>query len=385
MTYYRFPKSASFKKNVSKLLLATSLLTASFASHAKADEAPQIVVSIKPVHALVASVTKGVTTPKLIVTGAGSPHTYSLKPSQARDLQNADIVFWVGPQLETFLEKPLHSLAENASVTELSEAQGMEILSRRTGDGFEKHSHGAHEEHDEHAEHEHEQEGHKEHADHNDHKDHDHDEAHDKHEGEHHEEHEKHADHEKHEEGHGEHEDHDGHAHHGNADPHLWLDPHNAIAMLKAISAKLEKEDPIHAESYKQNTKDAIAKLNKLDEKIKHRLEPYQNKGFIVFHDAYQYFEKHYGLHASGSMTLNPQVTPGAKQMREISQRLDGKNISCAFYEPQFNPKTIKVLAQEQHTKLEKIDPLGAELTPGPDMYLQLIEGVANSMEKCLK
>ena len=250
--------------------LMASVAIAAAASGATA--APDVVVSIKPIHSLVAAIMRGVGEPQLIVDGAASPHTYNLRPSNARKLEKADVVFWVGPGLEAFLEKPLEALASKATVVELEDAKGLEKLPFREGGPFEAHDHGdeGHDAHDGHAE----EEG-------------AHDHGHDHAEG---------------------HEDHD----HGAYDTHLWLDPANAKAMAQTIETALIATDAGNAATYQANTKKLIDDLNALDAELKETVKPVKDKPFIVFHDAYQYFEHRYGVKTAGSITVSPETLPGA-------------------------------------------------------------------------
>lgn len=350
------------------LLLSATVLGASVAA---GQAAPDVVASVKPVHSLVAAVMKGVGEPALIVEGAGSPHTYSLKPSQARRLQNADIVFWVGPQMEAFLEKPIGTIGDKAKAVELIDAHGLVKLPFREGGAFEAHEH-----HDddhaggEHAGHDHE--GH-DHAGH-DHAGHDHD----KHD---HAEHDHDDDHEKAGEKHA----HEGHEHgHGAFDAHVWLDPENAKAMIHEIEETLSAADPDNAKAYADNAAAASAGIDALTEEVGTILAPVRGKGYVVFHDAYQYFEKRFDIPASGSITVSPEVMPGAERVSEIRARIGELGAACVFAEPQFEPKLISVVIEGTAAKSGILDPLGSSLKDGPDLYAELIRGMATSLRDCL-
>ena len=414
--------------------LAVSLMasTAAFA-------APDVVVSIKPVHSLVAGVMEGVGEPTLIVEGAGSPHTYSLKPSKAAAIEGADVVFWMSPELEPFLEKPLESLGANATVVELSETEGLKTMPFRESAAFEAHDHGdeghdeddhhdemAHEDddhdhdHEEHAAHEeddhhdhddHEDEDHGEddghedgddhdhdhededHHDHDDHGDEDHDEDHhdeDDHEDgdEHDHDHDGHDDHD---EDMAEHEDDDhhgdGHGHHhehGAVDPHLWLDPVNAQVMVAEIAHELGEADPENAERYQANAEALKARLDDLIEQTETAVAPAVGKPFVVFHDAYHYFEDRFGLTAAGSITINPETAPGADQVARIQDKVRDLGATCVFAEPQFEPKLVTVVIEGSDARSGVLDPLGATLEDGPDLYFDLIDNMASSFAECL-
>lgn len=332
--------------------------------------APDVVVSIKPIHSLVAAVMQGVGEPKLIVDGAASPHTFSMKPSNARAVEGADVVFWIGPNLEAFLDKPLDALAGKATVVALGDVAGIEKLPFREGGPFEAHDHG-----DEDHDHDH---GAETHADHG-HADHAHDHGAEKpgeqaaqadhdHKGHEHAA-EPHADH-----------DHD----HGGFDAHLWLDPDNAKAMAKAIEAQLVAADPANVAIYTKNTVALLKRIDTMNGDIAKTLAPVKDKPFIVFHDAYQYFEHHYGVKVAGSITVSPETAPGAERLKEIQTKITGLGATCVFAEPQFTPKLINVVTEGTKAKSGVLDPEGATLKAGPDLYFQLMTGIAASLSDCL-
>lgn len=333
-----------------------------FLSPTLASAAPDVVVSIKPVHSLVASIMKGVGEPSLIVEGAASPHTYSLKPSNARALENADLVFWVGPGLEAFLEKPLEALPKNAKVVELEDAPGLTKLPFREGGAFEGHDHDANEE-EGHAH------GHEETAAEAGH-DHDHGHGHDH--G--HEQEAAEAGHE---------HDHDDHAH-GGMDMHLWLDPTNAKAMATEITKSLVDVDPSNKSTYEANLTVVTAEIDALDTEIAAQLKPVLEKPFIVFHDAYQYFEKHYGVRVAGSVTVSPETMPGAERLSTIHAKIEELGAACVFAEPQFEPKLIGVVTEGTEAKSGVLDPEGGALEAGPALYGQLMRNLATSISTCL-
>ena len=280
-----------------------------------------VVASIKPVHALVAGVMKGVGEPDLILKGAASPHTYALKPSDAAALSRARLVFWVGPHMEAFLEKPLESLAAGAMKVELGEAEGVERLPLREGGAFEEHDDGE-EEH----------------------------EAHD----------------------------------HGEADAHVWLDPENARAMVAAIGKALSEADPANAAAYAANAAALSGRLDALTAEIAAELAPVRGKGFVVFHDAYQYFEKRFGMAAVGSITVSPEVMPGAARIAEIRAKVKELGVACVFAEPQFEPRLIDVVTEGTGARSGVLDPEASALQPGPDLYVEMLRGIATSLRTCL-
>ena len=328
-------------------LTITLLSTITFIAQAKIS----VVASVKPVHSLVAAVMEGIGAPVLIVKGAASPHTYALKPSQAEQIEKADLVFWMGHSLETFLEKPLESLASKAMVVELMDSHGLKKLEMREGGGFDEHDHyeGDHKEHDDHDE-----DGHKEHEDHSE------------------EEHDNHAE-----------ESHDDHGH-GKFDVHVWLDPENAKVMANEIMEALKKVDPGNAKKYERNTKNLVERLNRLVAEVSSKLISVKEKGFVVFHDAYQYFEKRFGLTAVGSITVSPEVVPGVKRIKELKNKIKKLNALCVFSEPQFKPKLVSTVVEGTKAKTGVLDPLGASIQNGPKLYFILIHDMANSLNKCL-
>ena len=320
-------------------LTITLLSTITFIAQAKIN----VVASVKPVHSLVAAVMEGIGAPVLIVKGAASPHTYALKPSQAEQIEKADLVFWMGHSLETFLEKPLESLASKAMVVELMDSHGLKKLEMREGGGFDEHDHDDNDEG-----------GHKEHEDHSE------------------EEHDNHAE-----------ESHDDHGH-GKFDVHVWLDPENAKVMANEIMEALKKVDPGNANKYETNTKKVVEKLNRLVAEVSAKLATAKGKGFVVFHDAYQYFEKRFGLKAVGSITVSPEVVPGVKRIKELKTKIKELNALCVFSEPQFKPKLVSTVVEGTKAKTGVLDPLGAAIQNGPKLYFILIRDMANSLNKCL-
>ncbi|MBO6782384.1 MAG: zinc ABC transporter substrate-binding protein [Alphaproteobacteria bacterium] len=345
-------------------LLAALILFTPAAAHA---DAPKVVTSIKPVHSLVAGVMQGVGEPELLIEGYESPHTYSLRPSEAQALQAADVVFIIDESLEIFLEKPLETLAGDARVVALLEAPGVERLAFREGGAFETHSHDD----DDHDGHGHEEEhAHKEEHAHND--DHNHD--YDKH---------GHKDGHAHEDEH-DHDDHAGHDEHGEFDPHAWLDPRNADAMVRAIADVLAELDPGQAARYRANAADILARLEALDAQLEAELQPVKGRPFVAFHDAYQYMERRYGLNAVGSITVSPEVTPGAQRVSEIRAKLQDVGAACVFSEPQFASNLVGVVTEGTRVNGGVLDPLGSAVPAGPDQYFTLMGDMADAFRTCL-
>ena len=333
-------------KEIPLILTILSLVT--FIAPANADV--KVVTSIKPLHSLASYLMDGVGKPDLIVDGYGSPHGFSMKPSHAKMLQNADLIFWVGEDLENFLEKPLSSIAKKAEKIELIEIKGLNVLKFRERNIFDEHDH---DDHDGHAK--------KKKDDHDDHDDHD---GHAK----------------KKKDDHDDHDDHDGHGH-GEYDPHIWLDPINAKVILKEMTEHLIENDNKNASTYKKNLDNALKDVDKLTMDVMTELN--QSVSSIVFHDAYQYFEERFNVNILGAFTVNTDVMPGAEQLAEIREIIEHDKVSCVFSEPQFNPDIIKAVAKDMNIKTGVIDPLGATLNPGKDLYFDLIRNMSASFKGC--
>ena len=334
-------------------LLLSIISILSYSSFANAET--KVVVSIKPVHSLVSYVMDGVGKPSLLVDGSASPHTFQLKPSHATMLQEADVVFWIGEDLESFLEDPLDSIANDARKVTLMESDQIDLLKFREKNVFEDH-------HDDHDEHE------------------DHADGHDEHD-----EHDVHDDHEEHADGHDDHDEHEGHDdhghHHGEHDIHFWLDPEIAKTIVSIASEELSEIDPANKSIYSSNAANAINDLDQLIDNTRSKIN--SDATYIVFHDAYQYFEQRFGIEVIGALTVNPEVLPGAKQLAEIREVIEHESVNCLFSEPQFNPSIAETIASDTGIKSAVLDPLGAELEPGKDLYFDLIGDMASSFENC--
>jgi zinc transport system substrate-binding protein len=327
---------------------AVSLLLLMGASAAPAAAEIHVVASIKPVHSLVASVMHGVGEPVLLVKGTGSEHSYSLRPSGARALEQAQVVFWIGETMETFLVKPLQALAGNARVVELRQAPGLTLLPTREGGIWEAHQHrdepaGA-------------DVGHGAREPVEQHKTEDGDAADDK----------------AAEQGHGE------------SDMHIWLDPANAKALAAVIATALGDADPSNASAYQANAERLRQQLDELDRSLRERLAAVTDRPYIVFHDAYQYFEHRYGVNAVGAITINPTVRPSARRLGEIQARIQELDAACVFAEPQFEPTLVDTVIEGTSARTGVLDPLGSALDAGPDQYFQLMNGLADALVDCL-
>jgi zinc transport system substrate-binding protein len=319
-----------------KSIFLTSALISSLSFTANAEI--NVVASVKPIHSLVSGVMEGIGRPDLIVKGAASPHTYSLRPSQAKQLEDADMVFWMGHELESFLEQPLEAIATKAHVVELIDSSKLKKIKMREGGMFDAHAHDDHDEH----------EGH---------------DDHDEHEG---------------------HDDHDEHEGHGEFDVHVWLDPENAKVLVDEIKLALIELDPVNASKYEANSNKMNTKLDQLMDEVSNKLKSEQGKGYVVFHDAYQYFEQRFGMSAVGSITVSPEVVPGANRIRELKEKINELNAHCVFSEPQFEPKLVSTVIEGTKANKGVLDPLGASINDGPELYFTLIRNMADSLHECL-
>lgn len=294
-------------------------------------EAPRVATDIPPVHSLVARVMQGVGAPELIVPPGASPHDFALRPSQAATLQEAEVVFWVGEGLTPWLGDALGTLAADAEVLSLLGVAGTIAYPYR------------------------EEVGH----------DHDHDHDHD------------HGD-DAHTHGHDDH----GHDHSGD-DPHAWLDPVNAAVWTRAIAAALAEADPENAATYAANAQAALAELDTLSAEIAATFSAATPPAFIVFHDAYQYFERRFGLEPVGAISLSDAAAPSAGRVAEIRARIATLEAACVFAEPQFDPRIVAAVTEGTASTTAVIDPLGADLEPGPGLYAALLSDMAASFATC--
>ena len=303
-------------------LAAAALFNCVIASPAAADAAVRVVASIKPVHSLVSAVMAGVGEPHLIIRGAVSPHTFSMRPSDAAMLENARVIFLIGESLETSLARPIETLAGNARVIALSEAQGLVRRPLREGGTFEAHGHGTDDDHDLHRR--------------------------------------------------------------GAFDMHIWLDPVNAGAMARAIAGALSKADPTNAGTYAANTQALLRRLEEFTRQIAAEVAPVRGKPFIVFHDAYRYFEDRFGLTAAGSSVVSPDRSPGVRRISELRDKIRELGVTCVFAEPQFEPRLVDVIIEGTPARTGTVDPLGATIESGPELYFTLIRNMAASFKSCL-
>ena len=418
-------------------LALTALLGAHAHSHETHDhETAPIITTIKPLHSLVSAVLGDSGEAQLLIQGKASPHGYQLKPSQVRDLQEAAVLFYIAPDLELFLAPALASLPADVRAVSLIENDQLQLWPYRLDGawaaGHEGHDHGHghddHDDHDEHHEDEHDEHGHDEHGhdehghdehghDEHGHDEHGHDEhahdehghdehahdehAHDEHAHDEHDEHDErahdehahdehaHDEHDEHDEhAHDEHDKHDEHAHDehgGQADPHIWLSPSNAKVMASAIAAHLSSAFPEHRAAYRANLASLHQSLDQLDAELRQKFSAVSGRNYLVFHDAYQYLEQEYQLGAVGAISLDPEQVSSPARLRAARANLADKQISCVFSEPQFPTRAIQTVISGTDTRIGELDPLGAELTPGANLYNQLLHNMADNIVACLQ
>ncbi len=272
----------------------------------------KVVASIQPIHSLVAAIMAGTETPALLLDGAASPHGYALKPSQVGLLDQAELIVWVAPELESFLNKPLRTLAEDTSVVTLMDIP--ELTIHPSND----HGHG-----------------------------HDHDSK------------------------------------HGN-DPHIWLDPKNAARIIDVVYDKLVTLNPEHQALYQANTTKVQQRLEQLDAEIRTILTPVQSHSYMVFHNAFQYFTRHYGLQDAGVISDNPEVQPSVTEIQHAREYMREHHVRCLFIEPQFPANRVETVREGYDAKIGTLDPLGTSLAAGPELYFILMKNLAQTMRNCL-
>jgi zinc transport system substrate-binding protein len=283
------------------------------------------VVSIKPLHALVTGVMAGVSSPKLLVDGSASPHTYALKPSDARVLNQADLFFRVSEMVEPFTARIVRALPRSVEVVTLLDTPGLTLLGLRTGATFEGVA---------------EKESHRTHR--------------------------------------------DGPQKGDAIDGHAWLDPANARTMVEQIRQALAAKDPANAAAYKRNADELREKLDVLEAELQTQLAPIAAKPYIVFHDAFQYFERRFGLNVVGSISVSPEIPPSGKRLTELRRRILTSGAMCVFAEPQFDRRLVLNLVEGTDARIGTLDPEGGRLPPGPDLYFVLMRRLAEDIRGCL-
>ncbi|WP_421315756.1 zinc ABC transporter substrate-binding protein ZnuA [Aeromonas veronii] len=306
------------------IVLFTALLAVSLPVRAI-----EVLTTIKPLGFIAAAITDGVSEPKVLLPTGASPHDFSLRPSDIRSINSADLVVWVGPELEGFMAKPL---ANHPHALALTQVEGMPLFNYATQDSHDSHDHDDHD----HAAHEHG----------------DHDEGH------------------------------EGH-HHEGVDPHIWLGPTQAKVIAKAIASELGKLDPANQARYDANLAAFDTKVDAKDKVIAGQMKAVNEKGYFVFHEAYGYWERHYGMSSKGHFTVSPERRPGAKTLVDIRKALEEKQASCIYAEPQFSPAVIESVARNTGAKVLLLDEVGEQVPLGPDGYPQFMQQLADAFAQC--
>lgn len=312
------------KKNkwLQRMLLASALLMAGPLSSASAA----VVTSIRPLGFIASAIADGVTPTEVLLPDGASPHDFALRPSDIQRLRSADLVLWVGPDMEAFLNKALVPISATRKLA-VSELPAVKPLLMK-GEEDDDHDHAG--------------------------------EAHN------------HAD-----------DDH-GH-HHGEYNMHVWLSPEIAKVTAIAIHDRLLELMPQNKDKLDANLRQFENLLTQTDKNVGNMLTPVQGKGYFVFHDAYGYFEKHYGLSPLGHFTVNPEIQPGAQRLHQIRTQLVEQKAVCVFAEPQFRPAVINAVAKGTKVRSGTLDPLGTGIALGKDSYGKFLAQLSNQYVSCLK
>ncbi len=305
-----------------KLLIILMGLFVVVPGGARAGESQDVLVTIRPVHSLVSSVLGDTAEAGLIIEGATSPHNFSLKPSQARSIQQADIIFWIGPALEASLKGPFENLPQTAQVVSLVEAPGLKKLSVREAAADDDHGH-----------------------------DHGHDHDHDEH----------------------------------GVDVHIWLNPDNAIAMVREIERVLSAAYPDKAATYKQNADSSVARLKALRDELSKELDGAKGASYAVYHDGFQYLENAYGLKFAGAVAANEDASASASHVAKLTKSLKEKNVRCLFSENWASPKLTKALAAELNANHNVLNIMGSQFPAGKDQYFETMRALGRDISACFK
>lgn len=321
-TFGGIRECAGIRRLVGGVVISLTLLCSNISVAAQTETTlPLVLVSARPIHSIVSAVMSGTGTPEILISGSASPHAYALKPSDARKLENAEIIFWVGPELETFLQTPLRTLAASAHTHALSDTPGLISLPIRDGGLWEAHEHDETDQSTREI---------------------------------------------------------------APIDPHFWLDPRNGAAMAHFIAEILGRADPARAEHYRDNAGRFAMRMAELDAELSSRIGPARAQDYIVFHDAYQYFESRYGLSPIGAVSVAADRPAGARRIVEIRNRIQNARVKCVFSPPQFPPKLVATLTENAETESAELDDLGTDITAGAGLYEALLVRMADDFLSCL-
>ncbi|WP_417702790.1 zinc ABC transporter substrate-binding protein ZnuA [Pseudomonas sp.] len=303
------------------------LFTLFFVASAQAEV--RVLTTIKPLQLIAAAVQDGLGEPEVLLPSGASPHHYALRPSDVRRVRDADLLYWIGPDMESFLPRVLGS--RDKPQVAVQDLPGMTL--RHFG-----------EEHEEHE---------------NDHDDHAHEHGGD-------------------DLGH----DHDHRP--GSLDAHLWLAADNARVIAARMAADLAQLDAANAARYAANLQAFEARLDALDGRIRAQLAALQGKPYFVFHEAFDYFEAAYGLEHAGVFSVLTEVQPGARHVAAMRKTLQEAGPSCVFSEPPLRPRLAETLSAGLPVKLAELDALGGTLPVNASGYEQLLENLAGGLSECL-
>ncbi len=309
-----------------KNTLLCAALGAAILGGATTSAQAAVVASLKPVGFIAAAIADGVTPTEVLLPDGASEHDYALRPSDVKRLQKADLVVWIGPDMEAFMDKPVNALPPQKNLALAGLASVKPLLMKGVDDDDD--------DHDEHAHHGAES---------------------------------------------------DEHHHHGDYNMHIWLSPEIARASAVAIHEKLVELMPQSKAKLDANLQRFEAELARTDKQVANELAPLKGKGYFVFHDAYGYYEKHYGLTSLGHFTVNPEIQPGAQRLHEIRTQLVEHKAECVFAEPQFRPAVIEAVARGTKVRMGTLDPLGTAISLGKDSYMQFLTQLSNQYASCLK
>lgn len=291
---------------------------------APADAKLRVVVTSKPIHALVAAVMGEAGSPSVLVSGTASPHSYAMKPSDVQAANDAQLLFRVSASLEPFTAKLASSLPAGVRVVSLIDAPGLDLLDRRETGPFEAHDH-----------------------------------AHEHTAGKH------------------------AAAEEDERDPHIWLDPRMASTLVDHIAAVLADAEPASAAVFQRNAASTKADLERLDAEMADALKPYAGRPFIVLHDAYQYLERRFGLSAVGSISVNPETPPSGKRLSAIRRKVRETGAACVFAEPGMQPKVVAAVIEGTPARRGELDPEATRLPPASTTYATLMRQLAGAFKAC--
>lgn len=304
------------------LRLSFSLLLLCCCALANAEV--RLLTSIKPLQLIAAAVQEGVATPDVLLPPGMSPHNFALRPSDVSRVQEAQLFYWVGPDLETFLPRVLQGRVQPSVAVET--LPGLQL--RYFGESPGNHADAANPAITEQA------------------GDHDH--------------------------------------HPGTLDTHLWLSTGNAKVIAAKMAADLALLDPGNAQRYQANLAAFKQRLDMLDAQLLGRLASIHGKPYFVFHEAYDYFEAAYGLQHAGVFSLGSEVQPGARRVAQMREQLVAAGSACVFNEPPVRPRLAETLSAGLPIRLAQLDALGSEISVSPQGYEQLLQSLANGMLACM-